>query len=230
MDLVYLLGTGSTWDNNELRYSLRSACEHFQHGKVFVVGYCPPWLQDVIHLPVPDLSPNKVVNQLTKLTNAVRDARLSQHFLLMNDDFLFTKRVEKPEAYVHCTLQQSVSQPRGTRLYDDMDRAALSLLKRNGIADPLSFETHTPLPMDRTTVSSMLSLPGASSSDGYHFRSVYGNLAGLPATICEDPKVRIWSGRVPSLPVMSLGDDIAHDLLFHSWLSKRWPSPCKYER
>ena len=60
IDVVYVLGTGSNWDNNEIRFSLRSLAKNLKGmGRVFVVGERPAFLQNVIHIPAKDeFNPN----------------------------------------------------------------------------------------------------------------------------------------------------------------------------
>ena len=42
MDILYVVGTGSKWDNNELRYSLRSIDKYgINIDRVFIVGTKP---------------------------------------------------------------------------------------------------------------------------------------------------------------------------------------------
>ena len=56
IDVCYHLGTGSHWQNNELRYSLRAMERNFRDlGRVFVVGFRPKWLSnEAVYLDVPD--------------------------------------------------------------------------------------------------------------------------------------------------------------------------------
>ena len=47
IDIVYALGSGSKWDNNELRYSLRSLEKNFLDLRnIYIVGTFPHFLQD----------------------------------------------------------------------------------------------------------------------------------------------------------------------------------------
>ena len=95
IDVVYKLGSGSKSDDKELRYSLRSLSNFKDLGKVFVVGFKPRWLQNVIHIPAEDLHPaNKDCNLINKLVLACHHPELSDMFLNMSDDQLFLNNVE----------------------------------------------------------------------------------------------------------------------------------------
>ena len=54
MDIVIPLGTGSRWQNNELRFALRSIEKYLTgYDKIFIIGECPSYLQNIIHIPCP---------------------------------------------------------------------------------------------------------------------------------------------------------------------------------
>jgi FkbM family methyltransferase len=95
VDVVYPLGNGSRWGDNELRYSLRSLVKYFpQLGRVFVVGQKPAWLQNVIHIPFPDTyKNNKDANLIAKVLAAC-DAGISKRFLRISDDEMFLQPVQ----------------------------------------------------------------------------------------------------------------------------------------
>lgn len=95
MDVVYVLGTGSKWDNNELRYSLRSI-ERFGIGlgEVWIVGDMLPSFIDagkVRYLHFPD-SPNRTPyqNVFSKIAYFFGATTVSR-FLLSSDDHFFIK-------------------------------------------------------------------------------------------------------------------------------------------
>lgn len=92
-DVVYVLGTGSNWDNNEIRFSIRSFVKYFENLRnIVVVGECPPWLTDVIHIPTPDrMDVNKDARMAIKILSACKDCRVSDNFILSLDDEILLK-------------------------------------------------------------------------------------------------------------------------------------------
>ena len=88
IDLVYVLGKGSHWGDNEIRYSIRSFKKHFRDLRnVVIVGECPDWLRGVIHIPFPDnMHINKDARMLQKVAAACRDSRVSENFIFNTDD------------------------------------------------------------------------------------------------------------------------------------------------
>ena len=56
MDILYVIGKGSEWNNNELRFSLRSIAKYGKNiDRVFIVGYKPDFVSDeVTFIPCDD--------------------------------------------------------------------------------------------------------------------------------------------------------------------------------
>jgi hypothetical protein len=91
IDLVYIVGNGSTWKNNELRYSIRSAIKHLKGiGNVWVVGVKPAWL-DVKHIPANDSGRTATESVYLKLKKAIAHPEISEDFLFFNDDYYLLK-------------------------------------------------------------------------------------------------------------------------------------------
>jgi hypothetical protein len=94
IDVVYKLAQGSRFDDQELRYSLRSLSNFKNLGKVYVTGFKPRWLQNVIHIPAEDPHlANKDCNLINKILLACHHPELSDLFLNMSDDQIFLKEV-----------------------------------------------------------------------------------------------------------------------------------------
>jgi len=89
IDVVYPLSKGTKWDDNELRYSLRSLEAYAGNlGQVFVVGHKPNWLTGVTHIPMEDANRrNKDANIINKVRAAIA-AGASERFIFASDDQL----------------------------------------------------------------------------------------------------------------------------------------------
>lgn len=230
-DLLYFLGRGSTWQDNELRFSLRSAAQFLPHRRVFIVGQCPAWLRGVIHIPASDRYEVKVRNTLAKLALAVEHPKLQEDFVLMNDDFFLLRPVPLPvAAYTLGTMAHQLSRGvPGAPEYRILFEQGLAMLRRAGIAEPLNFESHHPLPMRKSLVRDMLQRFGGAGS-AYPFRSVYGNWADLDAVYLPRDVKQRHAFELPSGDHLSVDDSCAKDALFRAWCSNRWPEPSPYER
>jgi hypothetical protein len=89
MDVVYILREWYS-DCLELRYSLRSL-ENIEHWKVFFIWWCPWWAKNIVHIKAADPYQVKSLNALHKIKIACSDERISDDFILMNDDFYITR-------------------------------------------------------------------------------------------------------------------------------------------
>lgn len=91
MDILYVVGKGSDWNNNELRYSLRSIAKNGRNiGRVFLVGYKPDFVSDnVIHIPCDDPYDRKHKNILHKVIYAIEHSDIAPHFLISSDDHYY---------------------------------------------------------------------------------------------------------------------------------------------
>jgi hypothetical protein len=97
--IVIPLGIGSHWQNQELRYCLRSIEKHLRgYGDIFIIGEKPPWLRHVIHIPFDEgFAPKcheKERNIFTKIMAACADERVTDDFLFMNDDHYLLREYE----------------------------------------------------------------------------------------------------------------------------------------
>ena len=88
VDVVYVLGRGSRWGDNEIRYSIRSFKKYFKDLRnVVVVGELPHFLRGVVHIPYPDRQGvNKDCRMMLKIMAACKDERVSDNFVLCTDD------------------------------------------------------------------------------------------------------------------------------------------------
>jgi hypothetical protein len=94
MDLVYICRDG---DNEELRYSIRSAVANLPHDNIWIVGGKPDWYTgNFIRTKQNGL---KFDNARNNLNTACRKYEISSDFVLMNDDFYFMDKIDKIEMF-----------------------------------------------------------------------------------------------------------------------------------
>jgi|APTNR8051073442_1049403.scaffolds.fasta_scaffold00075_22 hypothetical protein len=228
MDLLYVLGPGSVWQDNELRYSLRSVEQYLPHDRVVIAGHLPPWLVNVVHVDIPSYSADGIANTWNKVLMCAVRGEVSGDFLLMNDDFLATG----PIAQVPSFSSGPVYDRLVARDMHGNYRAALNrsydLLRSTGHPYPLAFETHHPLPMHAQHVLDMhRRYPMRSST--YAWRTVYGNFTDAEPTITGDVKART-EFHPPTGVWYSYGDKVAAQPEFRSWCASKWPEASRYER
>ena len=145
MDIVYILGTGSVWQNNEIRFSLRSVDKNISDvGKVFVVGERPAFLKNIIHIPCRDPYTVYWKNAYAKTALVCKDPRLSDDFLFMNDDFFIFKPI-KAEDYPY---YYNKNFPRENNLNHAYFSAIRRAIAKRGVQPPgevHNFAVHRPV-------------------------------------------------------------------------------------
>ena len=116
MDIVIPLGTGSRWQNNELRFALRSIEKYLTgYDKIFIIGEFPSYLQNVIHIPCPDFIGRKEYSIFNKIMKAVADERCSEYFVFWNDDIFLIDNLQTADFkfWYEGTLQSKYEQSHG---------------------------------------------------------------------------------------------------------------------
>lgn len=240
MDIVYILGSGSKWNNNELRYSLRSLEKHFPHRNVFIVGEFPNWLRNVNHMDVNDAFPysdgGKLRNAVRKIRAACEDERISDQFVLMNDDFFFLEDCTEIKPFSLGSMQQTIDRHITQKgyYYEALVRTK-RYLEEKGIKDPTCYAIHCPIVYDKKKFLQMtdgLDLMKA----GYAIRTIYGNTFNIGKIERKDVKISSESALMDFLQkedkgdFLSSGDNTVLYTDFQKWLDNRFPEQSKYEQ
>jgi len=231
-DLVYILGKGSRWRNNEIRYSLRSVEKNMPKSRVFIIGECPEFITGVVHIPVKDESDNKLINARRKYLIAASDKRISQNFILMNDDFFILKKIDKVENYIRGTLAEMIKRHpiKGGYYYKSLNETK-RILEKVGVEDPWDFEVHAPMVFDKDKLLAILEM--IDEGKAYSFRSLYGNLCRLNGTKVIDFKATSMAEFVYQMKrddkILSINDNLVVQKEFRDWLRRKFKKPSKYE-
>lgn len=240
MDVVYPIAggyhdkkkLGSKWDNNELRYSLRSLEENFPNlGRVFIVGHKPDWLTNVVHISAEDTHRrNKDANLIDKVLLACQ-AGVSSVFLRLSDD--------------QCLLQQwdgrgvwhmgDADGRLGGRWWRRMQRTC-DYLKSKG-RPTLFYDCHAPAPVDRDTFVEVMGEADYKTTPGMNINSLYFNSIDIPREHMGDRKVAFH--RPVSLDTLReqtrgklfLGySEAGTNRAMKEFLQERFPHPSRFEQ
>lgn len=232
IDLLYILGKGSRWHDNELRFSIRSAVKFFNFNKIFIVGELPEWLTGVVHVPVPDNNKNKLLNARDKYLASTNIKELSDNFILMNDDFFFLKQTDEIPNYTRGKMSDQILQHQTMSGYyfkslcDTRNR-----LLGMGIDEPIDFEVHAPIIFNKEKLKTVIAMMGTDKP--YLLRSSYGNLENLDPKEVLDYKigniVNLFAQLKRDENFLSISDALIVDDDFRKWLMSRYPKPSKYE-
>lgn len=229
-DLVVPVREGAV--NQQLRYALRSWAAHLPHGRVWIVGYRPPWLTGVEHIPTMQRG-TKYANTTTAVRAACEHPEVSDPFILCNDDFFVMKPIEQVpvlhrgpvrevERYYAARYRNGGSYLRGMRETRD-------LLVELGHPDPLSYELHVPLTVHKEGMLKALDL--GKHLTVLHKRSMYGNLADLGGKRTQDVKILHRGPRFPkdSAFLSTMPDSFVNGMVGRH-IRAAFPRRCRYER
>lgn len=241
IDLVYILGTGSKWKDNEIRFSLRSVEKNLLGvRKIFVIGEKPSFFTDkVIHIQYPDFlsSDNADGNMTLKILRACEEKGLSDDFLFMNDDFIVNKRMIASEIpWMHKGNFNTRPAFFWTqKLYRFRLKKTFDILREKGYTT-LQYDYHAPMLMNKKHFPEVMSEFDFQSDIGYTFRSLYGNVMQLPAEPVNGRKITVYKSYSlkelrPKLEnALFVGyNDKGLNPSFKWWLTENFPEKSKYE-
>lgn len=240
IDLVYILGSGSRWNNNEIRFSLRSVEKNLLGVRnVYVVGENPGFLSNrVIHLYEPDpLQQNADGNMALKILRACRETSLSDDFLFMNDDFIINKPIVAAEIPWLHKGDMKLRSPRfwQSQFYRYRLRRTFDVLQERGLPT-IQYDYHAPMLMNKHEFPKVMAQFDFKADIGYTFRSLYGNCLQLPAQPVEGIKQTIYKSYMLSQlqlitrdPVFIGYNDKGLNNAFKLWLYRSYPAKSIYE-
>lgn len=250
IDLVYTLGKGSTWNDNELRYSLRSVEKHLKNFRnIYIVGECPDWLikqsksegayvDGIIHVPVDD-SGHASWNIANKLLHACALDELSQKFLFMNDDFFFLKDVDAPTyPYYYDRYISNHLRIYKVNWYNNYIQATNAELQENGLPTKY-FDIHNPIIYDKDLFPEVINKFDFNKK--LTVKSIYCNALNISGIQMTDCKVIGWKkeddlkAMLVDRHIFSTGDQCLIDLPTRKsptkeLLYKLFPNKSKYEQ
>jgi hypothetical protein len=229
MDAVYICRGG---ENEELRYSIRSIEENMPHDKVWVVGSKPDWYSGN-HISI-DQDGRKYENARKNLRAIVNSKEISDDFILMNDDFFVINKIDTVPYWYSGSLKSRIQElsdgfgPNTT--YIRMLILTNRTVRRSGVENPLDYELHIPMIMNKDKLRPIIEKPSL-------WRSTYGNLYNVGGTQHEDIKVYseadIEKRNGSPIDIESeyflSSSDRSFNLLYNKILKDRFNTPSQYE-
>jgi len=236
IDVVYVVGTGSPWQDGELRFSLRSL-EKFVSGigNVYIVGHCPRWATNVFHLQYPDPFPCKERNIMLKMARICGHPDLSETWLSLHDDHFaldFQEAGEIPN-YSGGSLERMVAKAKPGNNWREAVQNTNNVLKSKNLPTH-NFDIHTPILIDKEKFPAIMDSYNWKTPRGYVVKSLYANTIGLEPTPLIDIKLNQrytypdLVARLKGRPWFSTGNGglSGH---FKNLLHAIFPEPSKYE-
>ena len=219
--------------NEELRYALRSIATHCPWvADVSVYGEPPDWYTGRrVHV---EQGPNRYDNTTRALEAVATDRALPDVVVLWNDDFYATTPTDhSPDANLGPLAQRINPVVRrhhaGGTSHQRGAYTTLLALQAAGHPDPLDWDVHAPMTLDREGLTRTLAFVADTRAGHTHKRTVYGTLAGLTGPTWEhDVKVRRRGEPWPGGPWLSTSD--ATYRLLAGRLHVLLPEPSPWER
>lgn len=235
MDLVYILGKGSNWQDNELKYSLRSVEKHVKDiHNIYLIGQKPNFLNDnIIHVPHNDIFTNKARNIMAKVHRACIDKRISNDFMFWNDDYFAIENFSAKNYpyYYKCDLEHTCMINQGE--YRNHCEATMKHLRAHGLPI-LNFDTHYPIIYNRVKMRKMIENYDWNVQYGFILRSMYCNFYKIQGEFKLDCKGNTQLP-APHIPIQhkgkhffSVGDN-ALNFAMKNYLEKLFPNKSYWE-
>lgn len=233
MDAVYLCGP-SRAGGEPLRYSIRTVVTNLpQVTRIVTVGHRWSWLsRNVLHIDVPQLAKHR--HTYACLQTALADDRISDQLVLFNDDFFVLEELAEVPVLHRGLVADRIAGYRRTGNNTMLQRREQTrdILAALGVDEPLDYELHVPLPVDRVVMAEALERADLVRPDGMlpiGKRTLYGNLAAIGGELAQDVKVNSGQAGLPPGPFLSTASA--------SWPGKvgtevrrRFRTPSPYER
>jgi hypothetical protein len=218
MDAVYMLGTGSRRNNEELGYSLRSLAKFCPWvERVFIVGECPSWVTGVTHIPCGDpYTDCKDANLIRKILKVCPH---TTDFLCCSDDQLVTRPSEPSDFAPRYLPRVKLAETKwGRRLKDTLAR----------FPDPYYAQPHIWTPMNSDIFRDMVKSYPDWRKGGCTLFSLYLNHAGV-AMVPNFDHAFLRSLPLPDVRHLAYSDVAFSNPDFRAALGRMFPTPCKYE-
>ena len=225
IDLLYIKGSKSINNDDELRYSLRSLKFVKDKGRVFITGECPSFVQNVIHTPEKDIG-CRTINHWWKVKQTILSTDISENFILMYDDIFFIKEVELSN-YPYYNRGLIKDHKTGTATYiQNLKEAEKVLTKMN--KPTVDYTLHIPCIYNRKNFLEMDFYEDyIHKSIAPSVRCMYGNLFHKDMPFREDLKIRNKSDKIGDVDCFSTADNTFKDVL--PMLKELFPDRCEYE-
>lgn len=232
-DIVIPLNNRSTQRNLELRYCLRSVEKHLSGiGNIFIIGYCPDWIQNVIHIPYEEDSRNRFRdrNIMNKMLTACKDERVSDDFMMVHDDhFLLADYEAGKFPYYHMGYMAP-----GEGQYGHTKANTISLFCHDAYEVINNYDAHCPILFNKEKFLKVTKTDW-SIWYGYCLKTLYCIFNGVNGVKMEDLKIRMplqvdmINKLIASRSWFSIGDRCWAPNGMKEVLQTLYPTPSKYE-
>jgi hypothetical protein len=226
VDIVIPLGTGSKLKDFELKMCLRSIEKNLTgYRNVYIVGECPVFLQNVVHIECRDRNNVSDFNIMAKITEACETKTISEDFLFFNDDhfLLHPFSAESFPSYYSEDLEVYVKK-RGLDEYGKRANNTLQHLKSQGLPTK-NFDIHTPILYNKQNFLKFVSALDWTQKT-YIIKSLYANSMKIEGI--EEPDHKHNNPPQADVKVFSTYPNLRASVT--RFLTEQFTKPSKYEK
>ena len=236
-DIVLPLGSGSRYDNFELRMALRSIARYAVNIRnIYIVSATPPdWLCQVKILNIPDRHKhNKDANIIDKLLAAATLPELSSRFIFWSDDQAALHGFDAANLPVSCNLRK-YEHFKAEKIWHRRMRNTFEYLQKNNIYLNCNFDTHLPMPMLKEQFCQIMQNTAYQQEPGYCVNTLYCGMSGLQGGV-EQKLIKYTAETANKLHTLKqdklfLGyNDAAMTSDLPRLLQEHFKEKCKYEK
>lgn len=187
IDVVIPLNTDSPIDNLELKYCLRGIQKYLTgYRRIYIVGDLPDFVQNVVHIPFPDISKYKQKNIVRKILRACEEERMSDDFMFFNDDhyLLAWEEAAAFPYYATGTIESEIKRCKG-----DYRSSLINTLSALKDVSTWNFDCHFPIKYSKEQFSHIMSLYDWDVPHGHVIKSLYCNTLNIQPVMTCDGKV-----------------------------------------
>lgn len=237
IDIVYVLGNGSPWNNNELLYSLRSIEKYVsEYRNVYIIGECPAYLQNIIHIPFSDIHQEKETRIALKVLRACNEDNISDNFLFMNDDIFILQPFNAGHLpfYHKGLITSEMNMPMLNHGYKQTLLNTYKTLKKESHS-VYNFDIHTPVIYNKKLFEIIFNMYNWDIEYSYGVKSIYCNTMGFFGLQLEDCKIlkrtdiEILQETIKNKKFFSISDSAIGDSL-GQLLNNLFPEKSRYEK
>lgn len=242
IDIVYILGTGSTWEDNELRYSLRSVEKYLKnYGNIYIIGNNrPSFLDNIRYYRVEETSIKPQKNVANCLYVASTLEKLSNNFLFFNDDFFLLKNTDALTYPTYHNPEKGndlVKNCKDENYKRKIENTINKIQELTGKNPYSYYDIHLPFVFNKVELNRVLRwVQYHDDKEGMLIRTLYGNLSNVKGNqvIGNSRKINIPL-EIDTLKELnrnsrffSIGDDGLNDDM-KQYLQLLYPNKSKYE-
>lgn len=228
IDIMYPIGSGSLWDDNELKCSLRSVEKHLKGvRKVWIVGRLPQFVRNVEHIPADDTSRIPDINICAKILKACRHPGVSNDFLFMNDDHFINLdcRADKFPYFHGGDLIGRIMRRSRDGYQNRLINTYNALINRG--MPTLHYDIHTPILYNKKLFENIVPSYDWTVNSGLVIKSLYANTLRIEGVQIKDMKKYNPGEIAEDCAVFSTVEGISPDM--EAFLFSKFPDKSKYE-